>query len=420
MSEEEIKSKKEFEKKLQVFEKIDAWSKSKVINVSKEELTKRYDENYEKITKGHPDKPVAFRVERACNLVNIYFKKLKEIKGAVFEGDLIGGGNKIDGVGKQRAKIRGIVGQIGKEKAVREGYMNEKGQLMEVRETWNNGKKNRGFGKPLPLHSWSRNLFFLLPVGDSGEKRFGILGFNGSLAVNTLQGVEVMKKVKFAASNRSKKDSNEYTLYATSMTKFETLGEVSENLRDDLKENAGQRCLELDEVEQYYYEHKKQFDKTIIVEADIMSLNLEPNASGNRIISITSPALEATDEDEEDKKESITCIVPSHIKLNFGEGSKVIIVGSPFGIANDSDDDSEKKETIMIGVVGIYAIPEFLVEPEEEPVDLDEESALSGDLEEEIGDGDTTEEEFLQSDELDTLDKDSTGSDLEDENVELL
>ena len=76
-------------------------------------------------------------------------------------------------------------------------------------------------------------------------------------------------------------------------------------------------------------------------------MNMTPTKNGNRIINITD--LNAELDYESDG--ITTCWIPSHLKLDFGIGSSVIVVGRTSQRTTD-----EGVEPVTINVAGIYCV----------------------------------------------------------------
>jgi len=77
-------------------------------------------------------------------------------------------------------------------------------------------------------------------------------------------------------------------------------------------------------------------------------MNMTPTKNGNRIINITDLNAEL---DYENDSGMITCWVPSHLTLDFGIGSSVILVGRTSQRTVDGE-----TEPVTINVAGLYCV----------------------------------------------------------------
>jgi hypothetical protein len=101
------------------------------------------------------------------------------------------------------------------------------------------------------------------------------------------------------------------------------------SMEDLLAEHLTSFLTELSEIESYHDDVKTLpvSQRLVVTDGIVSSMNLTPNErTGNRTIYI-EPLDANYGYDEEDIPDSTPCWVPSHIDINFGVGSDVIVVG---------------------------------------------------------------------------------------------
>ena len=77
-------------------------------------------------------------------------------------------------------------------------------------------------------------------------------------------------------------------------------------------------------------------------------MNMTPTANGNRILNITDLNAEFNYDDDGGV---VTCWIPSHIEIDFGIGSSVIVIGNT---SQREVDGEVQPATINVG--GLYAM----------------------------------------------------------------
>ena len=77
-------------------------------------------------------------------------------------------------------------------------------------------------------------------------------------------------------------------------------------------------------------------------------MNMTPTANGNRIINLTDMTVEF---DYDNDSNMTTCWIPSHLTIDFGVGSSVIVIGRTSQRMVDGGADP-----VTINVSGLYVV----------------------------------------------------------------
>ena len=217
-----------------------------------------------------------------------------------------------------------------------------------------NGGKNDNYGKPLPAEQMRRSGVFYgsLGIGEMQPYYFSYKNQGGiDFAPNTFEWVHFLCVL----------GSNGTDIYgAKSLTK-ESLSLNSEmNPDNELYRNMAdfdfEQCLvanfnnhlvplvEMDRahIQRQALPSKERF---VVTDGTVCNMNMTPTKNGNRIINITDLNAEL---DYENDSGMTTCWIPSHLTLDFGIGSTVIVVGRTSQRTTD-----EGVEPTTINVAGI-------------------------------------------------------------------
>jgi hypothetical protein len=142
-----------------------------------------------------------------------------------------------------------------------------------------------------------------------------------------------------------------------SRIQFEVLPETADVM--DIFEGGllNHLLAELGDLPEYHKTVASDPQRVVIVQGDVQYVSPDPNAStGNRMMVLDDPSL------PEDHP-GVTCWIPEHLHENvdFGSGSRVIVVGST------TEAHFQEDINYLINVTGLYAIPKFKVPADEVP-----------------------------------------------------
>ena len=308
-----------------------------------------------------------------------------------WEGIVLGVGDLIDTVGRQRSMTEEMF-KLNPEKAIKgcavgEGnrrrmiLADEKG--VALYPPTENNKKWKRAGKPLPEHSWLRNVFGIsVPIDKKTKERGAPRPFNMTLnrqqAVNA-KDIVLNKSVKFKGINKTSAEDTALGLYrinASTYTKFEVDETLKipaiETIISNLNENKFRLLAELDE---YHAKNENVIDRWVVTEGTVSVLNLEPNPTTQNLMMILDD--ESLLFAPKEGSRGVTCWIPTdrNIEIDFAQDSRVYVVGKTTrGKARDpvTGQSTDEPGDIMINVYGIYCPEMFKVKLE--PVPLTEEA----------------------------------------------
>ena len=198
------------------------------------------------------------------------------------------------------------------------------------------GLENKGYGKPLPVNEFRRNGVFYGSI-DGGEMKSYYFSYKNQGGVDFTPNTFDWVHFKAIPSDDGLSLYGMTTATKDSLIRNEDVNPDNSDYRDMssfdfstcLFENYpkyGTTLVDLDRLHQTQQMEQAR-DKLAIVEGTVVNQRMTPTANGNRIISITDKAadMELTEDDSGDL--ATTCWIPEHININFGIGSKVIVVG---------------------------------------------------------------------------------------------
>ncbi len=198
------------------------------------------------------------------------------------------------------------------------------------------GLANKRYGKPLPVNEFRRNGVFYGSI-DGGEMKSYYFSYKNQGGVDftpdtfdwvhfkaipsddglSLYGMTTATKDSLIRNEDVNPDNSDYR----DMSSFDFSACLFENYP-----KYGTTLVDLDRLHQTQQMEQAR-DKLAIVEGTVVNQRMTPTSNGNRIISITDKHadMELTEDDDGDL--ATTCWIPEHININFGIGSKVIVVG---------------------------------------------------------------------------------------------
>ena len=346
---------------------FDKWAEK--LSVSVETIQLEYDDILKEEKEIHKDLDNEGQQKRALQRLSLLYKKQLRSPAIGFEGMAIGVGDLFDTVKKMRAEATKTF-EVDQQNAVTTGITDELGTPLDTREKFGTGRNNPQFGKPLPEHSYIRNVVGVAIKSNTDEApKVFTMTLNGDKAEKCK--IEMFKPIKFRAIDKSEEGSNQFTLNGSSVTKFD----VSETVNmpkpiDVLRNVCKEMFVSLNDAEKYHQANKADFNRIALIEGDVSLLNTEPTAFGSRMM-----VIEDSDAAMEFDTPGMTCWIPSCVDIDFGEGSKVIVVGRTS--QGKSRDDPNVLGDVMVNTLGIYAIPEFKIEPVKDMTEEETDKAIA-------------------------------------------
>ena len=228
---------------------------------------------------------------------------------------------------------------------------------LDTQENFMSGAKNKNFGKPLPKEEFKRLGIFYGSI-EGGENKSYFFSYKKE---GCLEFAPPCFEWLHMTVIPSEDGSSLYGFTQTtkiSLTMNADVDPESDNYRDmssfdfveSITENFDQKVVALVDLDRRHLENQSLTgrERFIITDGTVCNMNMQPFTNGNRIINITDLTSEF---DYENESNMTTCWVPEHINIDFGIGSRVIVVGRT---SQRMGDDGPEPATINVS--GIYAI----------------------------------------------------------------
>lgn len=325
------------------------------------EIEKDYNNFLAEENEVHKDLSTEDKNKRALQRTALYYGRLLKTPATGFEGIIIGVGDCIDMVAKQKRDALELF-RTSPQEAITNGIVDENGVPLDTRRDWTPERKNPNFGKPLPEHNYIKNVWGIAikkKVANDKPKLF-TLSLSGSKAEQI--NIPIFEPIRFMANDRIKLSTESlYVLSQSTFTKFAVdkelkLPEYGELIKSVCKENF----VELKNLSDYHSKNKDSFSRIVITEGSVSSLNLEPTAFGSRIMTIEDEALTL---ENIESSQGVTCWMSDKIKIDFAEGSKVLVVGrtAQGKKKDDLGNPTEELGNVSINAYGVYALPQYKI-----------------------------------------------------------
>jgi len=229
---------------------------------------------------------------------------------------------------------------------------------LDTQENFMSGAKNKAFGKPLPKEEYKRLGIFHGFVGDETEEKTYYFSYKKA---GCMEFAPPCFEWLHMTVIPSEDGSAIYGFTKTTKASLVMNADVdpeSDNYRDmskhnyvpTIEEHFGDKVVALVDIDRRHIENQSLTgrERYIITDGTVCNMNMQPFTNGNRIINITDLTSAF---DYENDGNTTTCWVPEHINIDFGIGSKVIVVGRT---SQRMGDDGPEPSTINVS--GIYAL----------------------------------------------------------------
>lgn len=247
---------------------------------------------------------------------------------------------------------------------------------LDTRETFSSGDENPNYGMPTDKHQWTRRGLgiFRSDITD-GEVKIGHVTLRGDVSAEEPPlGDAVQFKARVDGS-----DDNDDEIYinGTDETEIEPNPELGEQIdkgpTELIKSYFGGTEYLHDLKSAYEYMHKQDGRRTIIVHADVYTMDLEPTSNGTLRFEIGQ--MEFTENGMQDIEATVWLPEWQKKYVDFAVDSHVFVVGrAQLRDAYDpetGETTSEEQEIVLNGQ-GIYADPDDVIPREEDTEDLGE------------------------------------------------
>jgi len=291
---------------------------------------------------------------RAFIITKGYYKRELRSPAKFFEGVILGVNSPFDMVALARRQAAEMY-RTDPEKAIKEGWTDAEGNPLDRRTSFGSGRANPNYGKPLPEHSYIQNIFGVCRA--QGEKEF--VPFKLTLGDQLANKIEIptMVPVQFRANIPEAQDDpnvrrlNPYTRMTFTPVQVDGF-DVETILNDKMLDRYK---VELGDLQAYHARVASDPQRIVITQADVQYIDPEVNAvTGNKMMVLDDATLP-------DDHPGVTAWVPPHLldAIDFGIGSRVWVIGSTV------EAQFNEGPSILINVLGIHAIPEYKVPPDE-------------------------------------------------------
>jgi len=299
-----------------ITKKLESYSPK--LGKSTDELVREYELTLPKAIAKYPKLSKKGQERKALDmLVNNYRRKMggdfRYSRAIVHEGWIDGATALRDQVQEKISRVKYIVNRDGRANAILQELINENGVPLDDRPNIFGRKKNPNYGHPLvnAPPAYLRTIYGMVRrKGETTFKPFQMTFFEE--AANQLT-----YKTGIPCEFRANPGRSAYTLYGSDTTKFYPIKDPEWDIKEEYdKSRAIIDCSELEAR----MTSANWDERDVRVEVDIVDINPNPiNDRGDRVMSVADLSLPF--------EEKISVFVPSHIPMNFGQDSKVILVG---------------------------------------------------------------------------------------------
>lgn len=309
--------------------------------------------------------------KRALQSLTLRYKAFLKSPTVGFEGIIIGAGDVIDMVARKRSQALREY-DSDPQSAVMKGLVNEQGEPLDTIQTFRTGRANPNYGQPLPENSYQRTIFGVATKSnkEDDKPKVFVMNIRGDMA-NDID-IPMFEPVNFSAIDRTPDElkDEKYILNASRMTRFVKNANLNfPPIKDILNKVCQDYIADFKDLEEYHKRNEDDYNRFVLISGGVSSLNLEGTEYGSRIMN-----LEDVENLEDFDMDGVTCWIPQHVKIDFAEGSKVVVIGKTNQRTKRDENGNEEKGDVSINVYGIYAVPEYKIELPEDVEEINEEN----------------------------------------------
>tara|TARA_R110001606_G_scaffold399110_1_gene580765 strand:+ start:653 stop:1876 length:1224 start_codon:yes stop_codon:yes gene_type:complete len=225
---------------------------------------------------------------------------------------------------------------------------------LDATAVYMNGGKNDNYGKPLAKETMRRSGVFYgsLGTGEMQPYYFSYKNQGGvDFAPNSFEWCHFL--CVLGSNGTDIYGAKQLTLDSLTMNSdMDTENDLYRNMstydfEDCLKNNFRSHLVPLVEMDRAHIQRQAlpSKERFVVTDGTVCNMNMQPTKNGNRIINITDLNAEMN----YDNDGITTCWIPSHLTLDFGIGSSIIVVGRTSQRTTD-----EGVEPVTINVAGLY------------------------------------------------------------------
>ena len=241
--------------------------------------------------------------------------------------------------------------------AVRDGYINGDGQVLDTRKKIF-GKPNKDYGTPLKdkVVDSSRTLGLIARIGEGTDYKYGTIQTNDAALARG------WNKIKFFTPCQTfgiVKDNPKEGFFKLNSSQAEETTSIFKAVKEDIDVNAifhqviDPQLTAITAVEWTYELIKEAYDRTLFVKGTVAWIARDrPNNWGAIRMGLM-----------DDDGNEIVVSIPEYLSKDFGELSKLIVIGKPDrGDLKVVDDETKKttwekkKGDVYLQALGIYVV----------------------------------------------------------------
>jgi hypothetical protein len=301
-----------------------------------EDLEKEYNTYIPKVKEKFPGVSEASIPQKALEmLANDYRRKYGSTRSSadLFEGFFDGESGLRDQVQEKIRSAKYIIQREGKESAMLRGIINEDGTPIDDRATIFNRRKNTNFGRALANAPPTYIKTFYGVARKKGETEF----YPVTLTAFEEMAEKIQVKKNKPCEFRCGEGKSRGQLFVSASTQMHPISadEIDWKM-EDVYDNLVIPCSEIEARM-----NSREWDaKDVRIMVDVVNINPNPiNDRGDKVIGIADLSL--------DFNETISCFVPGYVPLDFGQDSKVVIMGRARAY----------KEQPSMNAYGIWPVP---------------------------------------------------------------
>tara|TARA_R110000824_G_scaffold196128_8_gene379194 strand:- start:4796 stop:6043 length:1248 start_codon:yes stop_codon:yes gene_type:complete len=218
------------------------------------------------------------------------------------------------------------------------------------------GDENKSYGHPKPKNNWRRTVHFIGEVNNGGIQYWRIMTKDNVAENWNLDAEEFVHLNLIWDADKGEaypvKDSLETAVYNKDMENAVDTSTV--NLSNLVAENMRDKVTGLINLENYHGEVSSlpQKARIVVTDGNITNMNMNPSEkTGNRTLRISD--INADFDYDNDGESSTACWVPSHVNIDFGLGSHVLVIGRT---SQSTNQETGQLRPVSINVCGLIVL----------------------------------------------------------------
>lgn len=359
---------------------------SKATGTSMDELLKQFESEYKTLvageTKGNLERLAVNAIVNAKRRENVKQSFMPRNKPELVSGFIWGETGCIDKAEITRRQAKGYVKREGRQAAIDAQLIDGDNHVLDQRQKIY-GRENPHYLEALPenLKLLSRTLFGIWRLNGSETFKFGTIHTEDNKLATAWDTVRRFRPCTTYAiikendgdmkMNSSGAEGTE-TVFRAIQEDWDILS-IIEDVFGWGKSKDKTKFTPLNKIEQHFETFKDAWDRFIVVRGVVGWINLD------RLTPWGSVWASLIDSDlgyEADYR--VRILIPDHVKINFGEGSEVIVLGKTKRSKYRDDDGNLVDGDVIINVWGIYPIPGLTTELGEPKAELSSDEQIEG------------------------------------------